>query len=936
MRDTWVVSTREIEAIVQTLRRGKCCRFIGPRYHRKSVIMRRACKRVDEQLGYVALYVSLRDARTDTEKAFYVSLCDLMMLQARRHYRQSLPRYAIHSAADLQRFLASLPTLWRNHVVLFVDDLELEVVPPDYIGELLRVLRGAFQDSRERRFLAVVCASHNLAWAALGPTSPFFNISDSVLLFDLSPDDTAQWVRQQLSALDCPSPTLRALNYLYEQTAGDRWILNEICWEISRWFDPHHDHHVTVPVVKRAIENLLRRCTQSALIDSIHELESDPQLLNALLLLMKHSELPASQLPLDLSREPDPLLISGFVMRRDSRYQIKSDLHYRILERVLTPERVGRLFLAAGDYERAMTFLRGNARAVDEIEERSQVMLSFISAMYTTATKDAAWQQLVKGLHTTYPQQTFHLYDYDRQRQNLVLIHSSDSASIRVPIKARHRPEIKAFATSAEYYWAASDDQHRTLFIPLRANGENLGLVVVENLLTRRNFQRRQGQVRELLTYLQYAARALKNREEFERLHRQTEQRARDLEYLLKLTRELMQTHAPFKQVLQQTLRIALKALRGRAQMGSIYLYDSQTGELTIAADTGYPPQVRQVARFKPGEGLTGYVYATQRPYIVKDTATDSHYRDLSEWGVNVRSAIGIPLSARQRHLGVLCVDNVKRTEAFDEDSERLMMIFANHVGLWLERVRLMEQLRHKRDTARLATDLVHEIKGTVGSIPNLLKEIESVLQPDQCSSLSQCLNNLRDIAADTSNVSNWLDRFAKTWSLQLETIDLNTLVAQVCQKMETRCPTHIQIQRFSAPISHLTIQCDRALIEILLENLIENAFEAIPVSQQGCVTLTVESDREYGMIRVWNNGPTIPLEHREAIWNLGWTTKRGTPLRGWGLSLCRYIAQVHKGSLVLDSATTEGVAFILRLPLQRPGWLEETEDETRETYFTR
>lgn len=941
MRDSsttsWVINTREIEAMVQTLRRGRCCRFIGPRYQRKSVIMRHACKYVDEELGYFALYVSLRDARPETEAAFYTSLGDLMATRARQYYRLSLPCQEIRKPADLQRLLATLPTQWRNHVVLFVDDLELEVVPPDYIGELLRVLRVAFEDSREWRFLSVVCASHNLAWAALGPTSPFFSVSDLVLLSDLTPAETAQWVRRQLSALHCPAPNARALDYLYQQTAGDRWLVNEICQEVGRWRAPHPCRNVTVRVVKAAIESWLRRSGQTTWLDSIHELEGDPQRLEALLLLMEHGEMLANQLPLPLSRPPDPLLTSGFVTCQGSRYRIKSDLHYRLLQRALTPERIGQLFLAAGDYERAMARLRGNVRAVNEIEERSQVMLSFISAMYTTATKEDAFQQLAQGLQATYPQQTFRLYDYDSKRESLVPIPASDTAPRRIACSAQQRPEVKALSTPAEYYWTPSVDQRRTLFIPLRVNGEKVGLVVVENLLTRRNFQRRQGQVRELLTYLQYAARALKNRREFEQLYSQAEQRARDLRYLLELTRELMKTRAPFNQVLQQTLRTAIKALRGRAQMGSIYLYDSHTGELTIKVDTGYPSEIRPCLHFRPGEGVVGYVYAKGRPYIVNDTVKDSRYRVLPKSDVNIRSMMGIPLSARQRRLGVLCLDNLKHTGAFDDESKRLMMIFANHVTLWLERVRLIEQLRYRHDTARAATGLVHQIKNAVASIPDVTEEIEVALREDQHSTLSECVSELRDKALVTSSLSRWLDRFARTWELQLETVDLSVLVTCVCQRMDKHRPAHISLQQSPVHDGSLTVRCDRTLIEILLENLIENAFEALHSLQTGQVLLTVKGDKQYGEVKVWNNGPAISPAHWEKIWEAGWTTKdtqSDTPLRGLGLSLCRYIAQAHEGTLTLEDSIMKGVAFVLRLPLRGPSWMEEVEDETGATYF--
>jgi len=57
-------------------------------------------------------------------------------------------------------------------------------------------------------------------------------------------------------------------------------------------------------------------------------------------------------------------------------------------------------------------------------------------------------------------------------------------------------------------------------------------------------------------------------------------------------------------------------------------------------------------------------------------------------------SSIGVPLMGRHGPLGVLCLDNLKRTRAFDDKSEQLLMLFAGQVALWLENAHLLDVLR--------------------------------------------------------------------------------------------------------------------------------------------------------------------------------------------------------------------------------------------------
>jgi PAS domain S-box-containing protein len=71
-------------------------------------------------------------------------------------------------------------------------------------------------------------------------------------------------------------------------------------------------------------------------------------------------------------------------------------------------------------------------------------------------------------------------------------------------------------------------------------------------------------------------------------------------------------------QTLNELLPIILDVTLGvlHAPAGGIWLYDNTKGELSLEAMRGYksafPPE-------KPGEGITGYVFATRQPFIEKD-----------------------------------------------------------------------------------------------------------------------------------------------------------------------------------------------------------------------------------------------------------------------------------------------------------------------------
>lgn len=114
----------------------------------------------------------------------------------------------------------------------------------------------------------------------------------------------------------------------------------------------------------------------------------------------------------------------------------------------------------------------------------------------------------------------------------------------------------------------------------------------------------------------------------------------------------------------------------------------------------------------------------------------------------------------------------------------------------------------------------------------------------------------------------------------------------------------------------------DRQLLGRLARNLLENALRyGHRPGEAPQVTVTAGQRGESVFLTVSDRGPGIPEEEQEKVWQRFY---RGDPSRtgeegtGLGLSLARQIAQLHGGSLTLESPPGKGCAFTLELPRKK------------------
>ena len=108
-------------------------------------------------------------------------------------------------------------------------------------------------------------------------------------------------------------------------------------------------------------------------------------------------------------------------------------------------------------------------------------------------------------------------------------------------------------------------------------------------------------------------------------------------------------------------------------------------------------------------------------------------------------------------------------------------------------------------------------------------------------------------------------------------------------------------------------------LLQQAVLNLILNAEQALTGSRGGAITVSLERQEGYADLRVADTGPGVPAEQRARILdaNAGANVRR--PGAGLGLMATRRIAELHRGTLIVEDGTP-GAAVVLRLPLADSG----------------
>jgi signal transduction histidine kinase len=143
------------------------------------------------------------------------------------------------------------------------------------------------------------------------------------------------------------------------------------------------------------------------------------------------------------------------------------------------------------------------------------------------------------------------------------------------------------------------------------------------------------------------------------------------------------------------------------------------------------------------------------------------------------------------------------------------------------------------------------------------------------------------------------------------EPVDLRT----VLQEIEGLLAPQARRQRVTlvstVPDTAVMVVGQKDRLKQALLNILINALEAM--SEGGALTTHLEPQDGMASLTIHDDGPGIPPETLQSIYDMHFTTKSGGT--GVGLYVARSVVRSHGGSIDVQSAPGTGTTFVLRLP---------------------
>ena len=156
----------------------------------------------------------------------------------------------------------------------------------------------------------------------------------------------------------------------------------------------------------------------------------------------------------------------------------------------------------------------------------------------------------------------------------------------------------------------------------------------------------------------------------------------------------------------------------------------------------------------------------------------------------------------------------------------------------------------------------------------------------------------------------------AGTVRLSPETVDLGELTRDVVASLGILAEERQQRMTVDAP-GAIRISADRLVLRDALTNVIDNAIKYSP--RQGGIDVTVARDGTEATVSVRDEGPGIPAEHRERIFDRFYRVDDGRSREmggtGLGLAIARWAVEANGGRISVESAG-RGSVFRIALPL--------------------
>lgn len=229
-------------------------------------------------------------------------------------------------------------------------------------------------------------------------------------------------------------------------------------------------------------------------------------------------------------------------------------------------------------------------------------------------------------------------------------------------------------------------------------------------------------------------------------------------------------------------------------------------------------------------------------------------------------------------------------------------------------------QLNQTRDT--FFSMIAHDLRSPASALEGVGEQMDYYLAKNNQEKLSRLGERTgrtaKKLTGLLDNLLNWA--LAQKGSIPYKPQALNIYQASedsIELYRELALAKEITISNNTA--ADIQVFADERAVTTILRNLINNAVKF--TKPKGAITIDASENEDFVEIIVHDTGSGMTEEQIQGLFSLNKKAARGTAGEqgtGLGLALCKELAEINKGSILVQSAPHEGSTFFIRLPLVR------------------
>jgi PAS domain S-box-containing protein len=207
----------------------------------------------------------------------------------------------------------------------------------------------------------------------------------------------------------------------------------------------------------------------------------------------------------------------------------------------------------------------------------------------------------------------------------------------------------------------------------------------------------------------------------------------------------------------------------------------------------------------------------------------------------------------------------------------------------------------------KVSGSIAHEIRNPLAVIDSSIFYLEKIL-PDADEKVKTHLNRISTATQRCASVIGALLKLTRPEELRLGSVDLKNLIDIVLTEY---CPAGVTSVNDSIS-GTVIVKGDQEQLRIAFGNIVRNAVQAM--NGNGTLTVSMRTNEESVEVSIKDNGPGIPPENMDKIFEPLFSTKaKGV---GLGLSIAKSIVETHDGKITAASESGRGATFTVSFPL--------------------